>query len=57
MFKGSGLEINLVLLDSRLCMQRPPITNATAAAVAVSNARDAGDSYTLSNIFLSLVYH
>lgn len=57
MFKGSGLEINLVLLESRLCMQRPPITNATASKVAISNARDAGDSYSLSNIFLSLVYH
>ena len=57
MFKGSGLEINLVLLESRLCMQRPPIVNVAAAGVNVSNARNAGDSYSLSNIFLSLVYH
>jgi hypothetical protein len=57
MFKGSGLEINLVLLESRLCMQRPPVTNIAACSLAIANTRNAGDSYSLSNIFLSLVYH
>jgi len=57
MFKGSGLEINLVLADSRLCMCRPPMLNSTAADAGIDYGRAAGDTYQISNIFLSLVYH
>jgi hypothetical protein len=57
MFKGSGLEINLVLAESRLCMCRPPMTNAAAADAGIDYVRAAGDTYQISNIFLSLVYH
>ena len=53
MFKGSGLEINLVLAESRICMCRPPMLNATAAdAGAIDYNRAVGDTYQISNIFL-----
>ncbi len=57
MFKGSGLEINFVLADPRLIFCRPPVVSADAAGLAPSTIRTTDDNYSISNIFLSLVYH
>lgn len=55
MFKGSGLEINMTLLNSKYCMMRPPVSGGAQNTVVYT--RLAADSYSISNIFLGLVYH